>query len=163
MKRLYQICNCSLTSTPIDLWLVRLVTWAVGIGVLVLVALILPRHASSRIELFLGLGLAGLNCLVSVMFGLLATRLQFTEVTLKMPWRSRMLECASYPTGLAILILGMWFLTTLPLTSAGSISAVLLILVLTFSTVCVGILSTLIRHDFPLAYSPSSSQTEIQR
>ena len=34
MSFLYRIFNCSLTSMPIDLWLLRFASWSVGIGVL---------------------------------------------------------------------------------------------------------------------------------
>jgi hypothetical protein len=57
----------------------------------------------------------------------------------------------------------MWFLTTLPLTRAGFIIAILLILALTLTTISVGILLTLIRHNFPMAGSPSDTQTGAPR
>ena len=112
MKRIYRIFGFPVTPTPIDLLLVRLAGWSVGIGVLVLVALTLPRHASSPTELFLGLGLAGLNCLVSVVFGALAVRIHFAALAVKMSARSRMWEWTGYVAGIATLALGMWFLTS---------------------------------------------------
>jgi hypothetical protein len=159
MKLLCRIFSYSLTSAPIDLWLLRLASWSAGVGVLVLVALTLPRHASSQTELLLGLGLAGLNCLVSVMFGTLATRIHFVGVAMKLPGRSRIWEWSGYLAGLTILLLGMWFLATLPLTRAGFISAILLILALTLATFCVGILFTLIRHDIPVGASLPGAPT----
>jgi hypothetical protein len=148
MKLLGRILCFSVTPTPIDLFLVRSAGWSVGIGVLVLVALTLPRHASSPTELFLGLGIAGLNCLVSVIFGALAVRIHFAGLAVKMSARSRIWEWTGYFAGVAILVFGAWFLTTLPLTRAGFIIAILLILALTLATISVGILLTLVRHNF---------------
>jgi hypothetical protein len=160
MKRLYRIFSFPVTPTPIDLFLVRLAGWSVGIGVLVLVAVTLPRHASGPTELFLGLGLTGLNCLVSVIFGALAVRIHFAGLAVKMSGRSRIWEWTGYVAGVSMLVLGMWFLATLPLTRAGFIIAILLILALTLTSISVGILLTLIRHDFPVAASLSGTQQE---
>lgn len=92
MKRLYHIFTCSLTSTANDICLLRLASWSVGVGVLVLVAITLPRHAVNHAELALGLGLAVLNCLISVMYGMLAPRVQLTGEAMKWPWRSGQLS-----------------------------------------------------------------------
>jgi hypothetical protein len=94
MKRLHRIFSFPVTPTPIDLLLVRLAGWSVGIGVLVLVALTLPRYASKPSEVLLGLGLAGLNCLVSVAFGALAVRIHLGSLAVKMSGRSRIWEWA---------------------------------------------------------------------
>jgi hypothetical protein len=163
MKRLYRLFSFPLSPTPIDLWLVRLAGWAVGIGVLVLVALTLPRHASSPTELFLGLGLAGLNCLVSVIFGTLAVRIHFAGLAMTRSGRSRMWEWTGYLPGVALLVLGTWFLTTLPLSRAGFVIAILLILALTLTTLAVGMLLTLSRHDFRVAASLSGSPAATPR
>lgn len=163
MRGFHRILNYSLSSTPIDLWLLRLAGWSVGLGVLVLMALTLPKHASSRTELLLGLGLAGLNCLVSAMFGTLSSRLHVASQAVDLPARSRIWEWSGYAAGVAVLVLGMWVLTTLPLTRAGFISAILLIFALALTTFNVGILFTLIRNNLPLADSSSCSSTGPQR
>ena len=153
MKRLYRIFNHSLTSTPIDLWLLRLAGWSIGVGVLAVVAVTLPRHAANQTELLLGLGLAALNCLIALMWSALSVRVNTVALAVKMHWRSRMWEWCTYPAGLAILSLGMWFTATLPLARAGFMIAFLLILALTLAAFCVGLLLTLIRQDFLLADS----------
>src|SRR5579862_8456382 len=116
MKLLHRICNYSLTSTSADLWLLRVAGWSVGVGVLVLVALTLPRHAANPTELFLGLGLAVLNCVIALIWSALSVRVNSAA---QLPWRSRMWEWCSYPAGLAVAIVGMWFTATLPLGRAG--------------------------------------------
>ncbi len=163
MNRLFRILNFSLTSTSIDLWLLRVASWSVGVGVLVLVALALPRHAANATELSLGLGLAVLNCLISVMYGGLSHRVQSAALRMKIPWRVRMWEWCSYALGSAILILGMWFTSTLPLGRAGFISAFLLIFAMTLATFSVGLLFTLSRGDFSRTVPSSSSETTAPR
>jgi hypothetical protein len=123
--------------------------------------LTLPQHASNQAELFLGFGLAGLNCLASVIYGGLAVQVHFAGLAKKLSGRSRMWEWIGYVAGVTILFLGMWLLATLPLNRAGFIIGFLLILALTLTTLSVGILFTLIRHSCPFANA--SSQTGPQR
>ena len=163
MKMFFRILYCPVSSTPIDLWLLRLSSWSVGFGILVLAAITLPRHASSRTELLLGLCLAVVTCLVSVMFGTLSIRNHVASQAIKIPARSRIWEWSGYAAGLAVLLLGTWSLTTLPLNRAGFVIAILLILALALSVFCVGILFTLVRHNIPHADSSSCSPTGTQR
>lgn len=143
MKFLYRVFNYSLTSTRIDLYLVRVVSWSVGVGVLALVAATLPRHAANSTELALSLGLAVLNCLIEGMYGTLSHRVQSADLVKKIPWRSRLWEWGGYAVGFALLLLGMGFTSILPFTRAGFISAFLLILAVTLATFCVGLSLTL--------------------
>lgn len=149
MQRLCRILHYSLTSAPMDLWLLRLAGWSVGVGVLVLVGVTLPRHATNPTELAVGLGLAVLNCLIALTWSTLSIRVNSAAMAGRLPWRSRMAEWCSYPAGLAVLILGFWFTSLLPLTRAGFVSAFLLLLATTLATLCTGLLFTLLRHDFP--------------
>jgi len=160
MNRLGRVLNYSLSTSPIDLCLVRLAAWSVGIGVLILVALTLPRRATNEAELTLGLGLAVLNCLVAVMFGILSPHVHSASLAVKMPWHARLWERCGYSVGVAVLTFGMWFTSTLPLTRAGFISAFLLIFATTLATFCVGLLITLSRHEFQSAVLSSRSDNE---
>lgn len=159
LNHLHRICNYTLTSAPIDLWLLRGVGWVIGLGVLVLVAITLPRHATNTAELSLGLGLALLNCLVAILFSNLSYRVQSADLVRKIPWRSRLWEWSSYVIGVAVFLLGMWFTAFLPLGRVGFICVFLLILVIMLATFCAGLLLTLNRHERAIHASPRDAET----
>ncbi len=150
MKQLIRVLNFTVTPGPIDLWLLRLTCFAVAGGILAVAAIVVPRHALNDAELFLGLGLACMTCLVSVVFGNLAIRVEAVKIAA----RQRFWEWLSYGVGLSILVLGMWLTTTLSLTRVGFICAFLLSLGTALATFSVGILVTLRRADLSRVDKP---------
>jgi len=102
----------------------------------------LPKVASSRAELVLGIGAALVTFLVTAIFGVLAR--QVHEAALRGELRTRFWEYLSYPPCLALLVLGVWQLPNLGVGEAGMLLALLLLLAACLATVSLGILATLV-------------------
>ena len=117
---------------------------AIGSGLVFLVLALasLPKVATSRAEVVLGIGAALVVFLVAAIFGVLARRVH--KAASRGVLRTRRWEYLSHTLCLAMLVVGLWQLPSLGVGEAGMLLALLLLVAACFATASLGILATLL-------------------
>jgi hypothetical protein len=143
MKRILNVLNRPLTGQKIDFWFCRWGVCLTGLTVLALVGWTMPKHATNLSEMYLGLTLGVLTCLLLVLFGFLNGRLQQVTTVFPIPHRSRLVEYGTYAMFPVLKGFGTSILATLPLARAGLMIGLLVLLSLNLVILCMGTLFTL--------------------
>lgn len=143
MKPILVAVNRRLTGETFDARVGRLACILGGIAVVPLAVVALVRHAGSRADFLLGLGLAGLVALLCVMLGMLCRHA--AGLGGKVAIRSRWPEFASYVVGVGVLITGITSLAGLGLTPVQITLGLLLIGSLSVAVVVLGMMTTMVQ------------------
>lgn len=145
MNTLIRFFHRPLSSRRFDAIVPRWSSYVVGPALLIFVSATFPRQASDSRELFLGLSLGLLLCLLYLLFGNLLGWLQELLLKKPMPTHLRLGEYISYGSFPVVFGLGLQGLSTLSLTKPGFMIGILLLLSVTTAVLCLGILSSLMR------------------
>jgi hypothetical protein len=161
MNTLIRLCRLPLHAEPMDAWLSKWGSVAVGLLVLALSAAVLPGRTSNPAELLLGIGMASVACSVLCLFGVLARRVHLAWHRGAAPWRTRIGEFVGLIIGLAVGGSGLRCLTTLPVDPAGLIIGALLVTSLAFAIICLGLCSTLSHAVSPRKWGGLRSERSV--
>jgi hypothetical protein len=143
MKTLRNLLEFRLSNDSFDAWLGQLTCSLAGIAIIPLAVVSVLKHAGSRVDIFLGSGLACLLGVLCFMLGMLCRRNAGLQG--KVAMRARWPEFASYLGCIGILVAGIGLLSDLGMSPAQITLGLLVTCCLSISVLVLGMTTTLVR------------------